>query len=78
MSAISLRFADSLHETVRQLSKKDNISINQFVATAVAEKIAALMTEDYLEERARKGKQKKFLKVLSHVRNTAPAKGDEM
>ncbi len=78
MSTLSLRFADSLHHTVRQLSKKDNISINQFVATAVAEKIAALMTVDYLEDRAKKGSRKKFLNALSRVRNVPPSEEDAM
>lgn len=38
MSTISLRLPDSLHERVRKLAKEDNISINQFIATALAEK----------------------------------------
>ena len=55
MSTISLRLPDSLHESVRDLAKEDNISINQFVATALAEKMSALITEKYLSERATKG-----------------------
>jgi predicted transcriptional regulator len=47
MSAIRLRLPDSLHNRVRDLSKKDHVSINQFVATAVAEKISALETQEY-------------------------------
>ena len=41
MSAISLRLPDSLHSRARLLSRRDHVSINQFVATAVAEKISA-------------------------------------
>ncbi len=67
MSTVSIRLPDSLHETVRKLSKKEHISINQFVASALAEKVSALMTEDYLAERAKRGKRAKFEKAMSKV-----------
>ncbi len=35
MSTISLRLPGSLHKSVRDLAKEDNISINQFIATAL-------------------------------------------
>jgi len=58
MSASNLRLSDSLRQRVRILSKTDHISINQFVATAVAEKISALNTEDYLKMRASRASRK--------------------
>jgi len=53
MSMLSLRPPESLHPKMRELATKESISINQFITTAVAEKMAALLTEEYLEERAR-------------------------
>ena len=44
MSNLSLRLPDSLHRKIRELAERDDISINQFIATAVAEKAAALLT----------------------------------
>ncbi len=76
MSTISLRLPDSLHERVRKLAKEDNISINQFVATALAEKMSALLTEEYLTERAKKGSKKRFKTALSKVKNVAPEEND--
>jgi predicted transcriptional regulator len=76
MSTISLRLPDSLHERVRELAHQDNVSINQFIATALAEKMSALMTADYLEQRARRGKRARFEAVLVKVRNVKPAKQD--
>ncbi len=67
MSTLSLRLPDSLHETAKQLAKHDHISVNQFVMVALAEKISALMTEDYLEQRAQRGSRKKFEEILSRV-----------
>jgi len=70
MSTISVRLPDSLHETARRLSKKEHVSINQLLTTALAEKISALMTEDYLMERAKRGKRTKFEKAMAKVSDT--------
>ena len=78
MSTISLRLPDSLHESVRELAKQDNISINQFVATALAEKMSALITEKYLSERASRGTKKKFKSALSKIKNTTPDENDSL
>ena len=40
MSMLSLRLPESLHRKVRELAAKESISINQFITTAVAEKMA--------------------------------------
>jgi hypothetical protein len=72
MSAISLRLPDSLHNRARLLSKRDHVSINQFVATAVAEKISALETEDYLAQRAMRASRKQFDAALAQVPDREP------
>ena len=68
MSTISLRLPESLHEKARELAKQENVSINQLVATALAEKLSALMTEEYLQARAKRGSRRKFKAVLRRVR----------
>ncbi len=78
MSTLSLRLPDSLHKKVRELAAKDAISINQFIATAVAEKMSALLTSAYLVERARRGSRAKFERVLAKVRDVPPLPGDEL
>jgi len=72
MSTLSLRIPDSLHERVLEIAKRENISINQFVSAAVAEKLSALLTEEYLMERARRGSRRKFEKALSKVKDVKP------
>ena len=67
MSAISLRMPNSIHDRARLLSKRDNVSINQFVATAVAEKISAMETADYLAQRAKRASREKFEAALAQV-----------
>ena len=67
MTTLSLRLPDSYHSMLKEITLKDKISINQFIVSAVAEKISALETQRYLEERAARGSRDKFLAVLAKV-----------
>ncbi len=67
MSTISLRLPESLHKKVRDLAKKEKTSINQLVSSALAEKISALMTEEYIDMRASRANKNKFKKAMSKV-----------
>ena len=78
MSTISLRLPESLHERIRKLAKRDNISINQFAASALAEKISALETEEYLEKRAKRGSRKRFERAISKVPEGEPDRQDQL
>jgi hypothetical protein len=77
MSTISLRLPESLHRQARELAEKEGISINQLIATSLAEKMSALMTGEYLDKRARRGSRKAFQRVLRKVKDRAPIAGDE-
>lgn len=74
MSAINLRLPDSLHASASTLAERDNVSLNQFIATAVAEKVSALGTVDILGERAKRGDRAKFLAVLDKAPATDETK----
>ncbi|HYW79628.1 MAG TPA: YlcI/YnfO family protein [Thermoguttaceae bacterium] len=78
MSAISVRLPESLHQQVRDLAKQENVSINQFIAAAVAEKMSALMTAEYLEERAKRGDRDRFERVLAKIPDTPPEDHDRL
>ena len=78
MSTISLRLPDSLHKQVRKLAEKEKVSINQLITMALAEKLSALMTEDYLEERAKRGSRKKFKLAMSKVPKVEPEHHDRL
>lgn len=80
MSSISLRLPESLHKQARELAAREDISINQLIATALAEKMAALLTDEYLAARAARGGRKKFEHVLRKVRarRHPPVAGDEL
>jgi hypothetical protein len=78
MSTLSLRLPESLHKQVRELAERDGISINQFVVSAVAEKMSALLTEEYLEDRARRGNRKRFERAMAKVKNQLPDSKDRL
>ncbi len=78
MSALSLRLPNSLHERARDLARREGVSINQLVASALAEKMSALLTEEYLEARARRGTRAKFLAALAHVPDIEPDPEDRL
>ena len=67
MGNLSLRMPDSYHTAVKEIAMQDNISINQFIVSAVAEKIASFETQNYLEKRAARASKEKFMAVLSKV-----------
>jgi hypothetical protein len=78
MSTISLRLPNSLHEKARELAQRDNVSVNQFITLAVAEKISALLTAEYLKERASRGSRAKFEAALAQVPDAEPEKYDRL
>ncbi len=78
MSTLSLRLSDSLHHEVKSIAKVEGISINQFISSAVAEKMSALLTEQYLIKRAKKGNQQAFLKAMSKVPDVEPEDCDKI
>jgi hypothetical protein len=78
MSTVSLTIPESIYKHACQLAQQDGISIDQFIATAVAEKIAVLMTVEYLQERAKRGSREKFEAVLAKVPDVEPEEYDRL
>jgi predicted transcriptional regulator len=78
MSAISIRLPDSLHKKVRELAHRDKVSINHMITLAVAEKLSALETEEYLDSRAKRASKSKFLKALKNVPDHKPDDSDRI
>lgn len=78
MSTISLRLSESLHKKVRELARRDKVSINQFINTALAEKLSAMLTEEYLKQRAEAGDRDRFMKAMSEVADVEPDEFDKL
>jgi hypothetical protein len=72
-----LRLPRSLKDAVARMSKEDGTSINQFVAMAVAEKVSALQTARFFEDRKARVDFKAFDKILKRRGGKPPCEGDE-
>lgn len=78
MSALTVRLPESLHKKIKALSEREGYSINQFLATAAAEKMAALLTVDYLREEAAQGGRVDFENFLKKVPSIEPIETDQI
>lgn len=78
MSALTVRLPNSVHQTIKELAARDEISVNQFIASAAAEKMAAVLTLDYLRAEAAKGRREDFLHLLDLAPDVPPLAGDEL
>ena len=76
MTALTVRLPNSVHQKIKELAERDDISVNQFIASAAAEKMASVMTLDYLRSEAGKGKRSDFERYLSKV-PSAPADAND-
>ena len=77
MTALTIRLPNSVHQKIKELAARDDISVNQFIASAAAEKMACVMTLDYLKAEASKGKRSDFERYLSMVPDVPAQAGDE-
>ncbi len=76
MSTMTVRLPESLHAKIKELAKAEGISINQFLVVAAAEKMSALLTEDFLESEAQQGKRKDFERFMKKVPDVDPDEYD--
>jgi len=76
MSTVSIHLAKSLHDQVVEVASNEGVSMDEFVATAVAEKVATLKTVAYLKERGKRGSREKLLRVLAKAPDVEPDEVD--
>jgi predicted DNA-binding ribbon-helix-helix protein len=77
MAALTIRLPNSVHQKIKELAARDDVSVNQFIASAASEKMASVLTLDYLKAEAAKGKRSDFETYLSMVPNGPAQGGDE-
>jgi hypothetical protein len=73
-----LRLPLSQKKAVELQSEEDGTSINQFVATPVAEKLSALQTAELFSTRRARADFKAFDKLMKRRRGQPPREGDEI
>lgn len=78
-SNVALRLQTSLLEEAKRVSETEGVALNQFINVAVAEKLSALRTEEYFQERARRGNVRNAKRILKSAGRGNPAvPGDEL
>jgi len=78
MSTMSVRLPNSLHRQLRELAEREGVSMNQLISSAVGEKLASLLTVEYLRERGDRGSRSAYDRVLRRVPNVPPEEGDAL
>ena len=78
MGALSLRLPESLHRKLGEIAEREGISINQLISSAVAEKVSALLTEEYLQTRAKRANRRRFESVLARVPDVEAEESDRL
>ncbi len=78
-SNFALRLQPSLLDEARKVAESEGVALNQFINVAVAEKLSAIRTESYFEERAGRADVGKALAILRRAGlGNRPVPGDEM
>jgi uncharacterized protein (DUF1778 family) len=77
-AVIQLRLPRSIKAGVERAAKRDGTSMNQLIATAVAEKLSALETMDFFEERAKRADFDAFDRFMNHDGGEPARMGDEL
>ena len=78
MANYALRVPESLFAYARKVAEEEQVSMNQFFVTAIAEKVSALKTETYFRERQTRGEPIDFDVWLAASPDIEPMAGDEL
>ena len=78
MSTLTVELPDSLKKSIEALAAAEGYSVSQFMASAAGEKLAVVMTMDYLQREANAGRREDYDKYLAAVPTVAPAENDRI
>ena len=78
MSTLTVKLPESLAKNIEALAAKEGYTVSQFLASAAGEKLAVVMTMDYLRGEANAGRREDFERYLAAVPNVAPADDDRL
>ncbi|HWF19767.1 MAG TPA: ribbon-helix-helix protein, CopG family [Verrucomicrobiae bacterium] len=77
MSTLTIQLPDSLKKTIEELAAREGYTVSQFLASAAGEKLAVVLTMDYLRREAAAGRREDFDKYLAAIPDVPPLPGDE-
>lgn len=74
-----LKLPTSVKEAAARLAKEDGVSLNQWIAVAIAQKIGVVETAAaFLKRRAGKAQPQNMIPFLDKAKREAPPAGDEI
>jgi len=78
MSTVTVEIPESLKRSIEALAIQEGYSLSQFLATAAGEKLAVVLTTDYLKREAAAGRREDFDRYLAAVPDAAPTESDRI
>jgi predicted transcriptional regulator len=78
MSTLTIELPESLKRNIEVLAAKEGYTVSQFLASAASEKLAVILTMDYLRREAEAGRRADFDKFLAAVPDVPPAPSDNI
>ena len=78
MSKLTVELPESLKKQIEALAASEGYSISQFMASAASEKMAVVLTVDYLRREAQAGRREDFEKYLAAIPNVVASETDRL
>lgn len=78
MNELMVHLPDALHRSIEALANEGGVTVDQFIAAAAAEKLAAMKKLEYLRQEAATGSREDFQRFLEAVPAAEPAPGDRL
>ena len=78
MSTLTVQLPESVKKSIEELAAKEGFSFSQFLASAASEKLAVMLSMDYLRREAAAGRREDFERYLASVPNDPPHPGNEL
>jgi hypothetical protein len=75
---MNIEVPDSLLKQAKEMAEKEDVTVEQLINSALAEKMAAWRTVEYLKERAARGDREKFERAMSKVADVEPEAFDSL
>jgi hypothetical protein len=78
MNTLTIQIPDGVARQLRECAEREGVTVEQLISSAAAEKVSALLTVEYLRERARNAKREDFVAFLNGSPDVPPLPGDEL
>jgi hypothetical protein len=78
MTSLTFQLPESLKQQIEQLATREGFSVDQVLASAAGEKLAVMLSMDFLKREAQAGRREDFDRYLGAVPDAPPIKGDEL